>query len=321
VRRAIIATVRNEEERLPEFLASLERQTVHPDILVVTDGGSTDQTLRLLETFPARTSLPFCWASVPGNRSVGRNAAVRLSEADVIASTDVSVVDPTWFERITAPIVRGEADVVAGWYELLVESPRERAVGLLTQYSIDQVRPDTFLPSSRSVAFTRAAWERVGGYPEDITTTEDTIFDLRLREAGFRFVFEPTAIVRWRPATSAMAAYRMYRQFAETDGQARLFLASYSRYALVYGAYAVGLGLLLLGIFWWPLWVLLLLGAGTYLFYRIRKVLRARLWAQVPCAFVVAFALDLAMLSGYLPGWLRGRRRRAARMAHAKSDR
>jgi hypothetical protein len=244
-----------------------------------------------------------------------------LSEADVVASTDVSVVDPTWFERITAPIVRGEADVVAGWYELLVESPRERAVGLLTQYSIDQVRPDTFLPSSRSVAFTRAAWERVAGYPEEITTTEDTIFDLRLREAGFRFVFESTAIVRWRPATSAMAAYRMYRQFAETDGQARLFLASYSRYAFVYGAYAVGFGVLLLGIFWWPLWVPLLLGAAMYLFYRIRKVLRARLWTQIPYAVVVAFALDIAMLSGYLPGWLRGRRKHRTRTAQPKSDR
>ena len=321
MRRALVVTVRNEEARLPEFLASIDRQTVRPDVIVVTDGGSTDRTPELLQTFASRSSLPFRWASAPGNRSRGRNEAIRLADADIIAVTDVSVLDPTWFERIVAPLERGQADVVAGWYELLVDSPRERVVGLLTQYSIDQVRPDAFLPSSRSVAFTRAAWERVGGYPEDLATTEDTVFDLRLREAGFRFVFEATAVVRWRPATSARGAYGMYRQFAETDGQSRIFLTTNSRYALVYGAYAVGVGLLVLGAFWSPLWVLLLLGAGTYVLFRIRKVLRARLWKQAPFAVVVGFALDAAMLSGYLRGWLRSPRKHAAQKPQVRGDR
>jgi len=310
VRTAIIATVRNEASRIEEFLASLERQTRTPDVIVVTDGGSTDDTPQKLAAFAARTNLPFRWSSVPGNRSTGRNAAVRAAEADLIAATDVSILDPSWFERILAPLERGEADVVAGWYELLVDTPRERAVGLLTQYSLGQVRPETFLPSSRSVAFRRAAWEGAGGYPEDLATTEDTVFDLRLRRAGFRFVFEPRAVVRWRPATSAWTAYRMYRQFAESDGQAGIFLAAYSRYGLVYAAYAGGLLLLILGAFWWPLWIVLLPGGIAYLLFRIRKVFRAGLWSQIPYAIVVGFALDAAMLTGYLRGRLEARNRR-----------
>ena len=321
MRRAIIATVRNEEGRLDEFLASLERQTARPDIVVVTDGGSTDGTLRLLEAFAGRTSLTFRWASAPGNRSVGRNAAIRLADADVIACTDVSVLDSSWFEQIVGPIERGEADVVAGWYELLVDSSRERALGVLTQYSIDQIRPVTFLPSSRSVAFTKEAWQRVGGYPEDLDTTEDTLFDLRLREAGLRFGFEPRAIVRWRPAASLGAAYRMYRQFAESDGQARIFLVRGSRYGLVYGAYVTGLGLLLAGLWWWPLWLLLILGVAAYVTYRIRKVLRAGLWAQVPYAVAVGFALDAAMIAGYVPGFIRGGKKGRGSGGQARSDR
>ncbi len=315
MRTALVATVRNEASRIEEFLASLERQTRTPDVIVVTDGGSTDDTPQRLEAFAARTKLPFRWSSVPGSRSKGRNAAIRFADADLVAVTDVSVLDPAWFERILAPLERGEADVVAGWYELLVETPRERAVGLLTQYSLDQVRPETFLPSSRSVAFTRAAWEKVGGYPEDLVTTEDTVFDLRLRQAGFRFVFEPRAIVRWRPATTAASAYRMYRQFAESDGQAGIFLASHSRYGLVYAAYAGGLVLLVLGILWWPLWVLLLAGSIAYVFFRIRKVVRAGLWSQIPYAIVVGFALDAAMLTGYVRGRLEARNLRRAAAA------
>src|SRR5256886_3752694 len=140
----------------------MERQTVRPDVVIVTDGGSTDGTPQLLEAFAQRTALPFRWESAPGNRSLGRNTAIRLADADVIASTDVSVLDSMWFERIVGPIERGEADVVAGWYELLVESRRGKALRLLTQYSIYQIPPGTLLPRFRSRAVTIAARQPVG---------------------------------------------------------------------------------------------------------------------------------------------------------------
>jgi glycosyltransferase involved in cell wall biosynthesis len=162
VRTAIVATVRNEASRIGEFLASLERQTRKPDVIVVTDGGSTDGTQQALSDFGARTSLPFRWLEVPGNRSKGRNAAIDASQADLLAMTDASVLDPTWFERIVAPLEAGTAELVSGWYELRTERPRERTIGLLTQYSLDQVDPTRFLPSSRSVAFTRDLWARAG---------------------------------------------------------------------------------------------------------------------------------------------------------------
>ena len=115
MRTAIVATVRNEASRISEFLASQERQTRKPDAIVITDGGSTDSTQQALSDFASCTSLPFRWAAVPGNRSRGRNEAIRIAEADLIAVTDVSVLDPEWFERIIEPLERGEADVVAGW--------------------------------------------------------------------------------------------------------------------------------------------------------------------------------------------------------------
>ncbi|MDX1535016.1 MAG: glycosyltransferase, partial [Thermoplasmata archaeon] len=202
MRTALIATVLNEAAAIDEFLRSMEAQTRTPDVIVVTDGGSTDGTLDRLAAFAASTSLPFQHAEVPGNRSVGRNEAIRVSEADVIAVTDVTVLDPAWFETIVAPLEAGEADVVAGWYEVLATTKKERAVGLLTQFSPHQVDPDTFLPSSRSIAFTRSAWEAVGGYPEAYAKNEDTVFDIELRRAGLRFAFAPDAVARWRPPAS-----------------------------------------------------------------------------------------------------------------------
>jgi len=312
VRRAIIATVWNEEARLPEFFASLERQTVRPDVIVVTDGGSTDRTVELLRDFAARTSLPFRWAAVAGNRSRGRNEAIRLADADIIAVTDVSMLEPTWFERIVAPIERREADVVAGWYELLVNSPRERAIGLLTQWSRDQVRPEAFRASSRSIAFTRQIWTQVGGYPEAYAGNEDTIFDLAVERLRPRKAFVPEAVVRWRPAGSLRHVYRQYRKYAVGDGQAGIFLFTGTRYAAYYGVYAGAVLLFLAGIFWWPLWALALGGIALYFAFRVRKVIRAGLWSLVPYAVLVVVAWDLSRMVGYTLGRMDRLRRGAA---------
>src|SRR2546427_11201817 len=115
MRSAIVATVLNEARHIREFLASLEAQTRIPDVIVITDGGSTDGTPEMLHDFAASTRLPLHWEIVAGNRARGRNAAIQVADADVIAVTDVNVLEPGWFERIVDPLLRGEADVVAGW--------------------------------------------------------------------------------------------------------------------------------------------------------------------------------------------------------------
>ncbi len=302
MRSAIVATVLNESLHVREFLASVEAQSRHPDVVVITDGGSTDGTQEMLQDFASATQLPFRWEVVPGNRSRGRNAAIRLAEADAIAVTDVNVLEPQWFERIVAPLERGDVDVVAGWYEPIGDTPRELAMGHMTLYSIEQIEPDSFVPASRSIAFARAAWERVGGYEERLDAAEDTYLVLAMRRAGLRFVFEPRAVVRcWTPA-SVREAFRTSRQYATSDGRARLLGTPQTHYGRLFGTYGAGVVLLILGI-WWPIsWIVLFAGALAYVVYRVRKVLEARLPAQVPYSVVVALAVDLAQILGYAEG-------------------
>jgi len=302
MRSAIIVTVLNEARHIRELLTSLESQTRIPEVIVITDGGSTDGTQEMLQDFASTTQLPFHWAVVPGNRSRGRNAAIRLADAATIAVTDVNVLEPQWFERIVEPLERRDADVVAGWYAPIGDTPRERAMGCMTLYSIEQIEPGSFVPASRSIAFTRAAWERVGGYEEQLDAAEDTYLVLAMRRAGLRFVFEPRAVVRcWTPA-NVREAFRTYRQYANSDGRARLLAAPQTHYGPLFGTYGAGVVLLILGI-WWPIsWVALFAGALAYVVYRVRKVLEARLPAQVPYSVVVALAVDLAQILGYAEG-------------------
>src|SRR6185503_941887 len=131
-----------------------------PDEIVIADGGSTDGTFELLRSRAAASDNKIHAVLAPGNRSVGRNAAVRASSAPIIACTDAGVeVEPDWLERITGPFTDEPAtDVVAGFYSPAGTTPFERAAGVVSAPRLEDVDPRRFLPSTRSVAFRRKAW-------------------------------------------------------------------------------------------------------------------------------------------------------------------
>ncbi len=109
----------------------------------------------------------------------------------------------------------------------------------------------------------------------------------------------PSEFAYWRYVREA---FRTYRQYANSDGRARLLAAPQTHYGPLFGTYGAGVVLLILGI-WWPIsWVALFAGALAYVVYRVRKVLEARLPAQVPYSVVVALAVDLAQILGYAEG-------------------
>ena len=136
----------------------------------------------------------------------------------------------------------------------------------------EEINPATYLPSSRSVAFFKSAWEAVGGYPEWLDYSEDVVFDQALRARYGPFQFVPEALVHFRPRSSLGEFFRQYYQYARGDGRAGLFtrlhLIRYFTYlvAVPLGVYAA------LTVSPW-LW---LLGALAGLAYVRRPLLRLR---------------------------------------------
>jgi len=76
------------------------------------------------------------------------------------------------------------------------------------------------LPSSRSIAFKKSAWKKVGGYPENLNYCEDLVFDLKLKKAGLKFAFAPKAIVFWPQKKTLKGAVKQFFNYAVGDGMA-----------------------------------------------------------------------------------------------------
>lgn len=248
-RFTVVATVRNEARTIDAFIQSLLAQRRVPDEIVIVDGASSDGTREILEGYAARGVLTLI--SRPCNIAAGRNLGITAATGTHIAVTDAGCrVDPDWLAQIARCFAADPApDVVAGNFRFETHTRFEEAVVRGTfQPNRDQTQAARFYPSSRSVAFARAAWQKAGGYPDWLYAAEDTLFNIRLRQLGCRFVFCRDAVVHWRPRETWRALARQRINFARGNARVGIGTAGYLINLRLHAALAV---LLLAGL-WFP---------------------------------------------------------------------
>lgn len=325
---SLIATVKNEAGAIARLLDSISAQTRLPDEVVITDGGSADDTVRVIEAWGRRQTFPVRVICAPGaNIAQGRNAAIRAAQGEVIASTDAGVrLDARWLERLIAPLtvdgrpqaaentVHRPSSVVSGFFMPDPQTVFEMAMSATVLPTLRDIRPETFLPSSRSIAFTKAAWRAVGGYPEWLDYCEDLVFDFALRKE-FEFEFVPEAVVYFRPRGSLRAFFKQYYLYARGDGKADLWR---TRHAIRYATYlAAAPALVALSVLHSPVWLLALV-AGALAYCRtpyrrlapyLMRMSRAEKLYAIALVPIIRVVGDVAKMIGYPVGvWWRARK-------------
>jgi glycosyltransferase involved in cell wall biosynthesis len=313
MRVSVIATVRNEERTIDDLIRSLLSQTTLPDEIVIADGGSSDATVPILEKWIARGAAIRLLRCPGANIAAGRNRAIETATGEIIACTDAGArLDPQWLQQLVAPFADG-ADVAMGFFVAAPETLFERALAATTLPDVDEIKPERFIPSSRSVAYTKEAWRSVGGYPEWLDYCEDVVFDLALRKGGFRFAWVPRAIVYYRPRPTLRAYARQYFLYARGDGKSGLFGR---RHAIRYTTYVLFPLVTIAGFWYKRTWLAVAIFAVLYLSRPLRRLHRAThglsprervlAFSLVPCLRLVG---DVAKMVGY-PAGVRWRLRR-----------
>ena len=301
----LIATVKDAGEHVGEFLAAVAAQTRAPDEIVIVDGGSTDGTLEVLRTAEGVTLI-----EEPGaNISHGRNLGVASATHDVIAVSDADCVPaPDWLARLLVPIERG-ADVAMGAYVARADGFFQACSSAVAVPDPGELRAETFMPSSRSVAFRRDAFLDAGGYPEWLDRGEDMYLDLRWRASGARMELAADAVVEWRVRPTLAEHWSQYADYARYDAIAGMWPR---RHAIRFGVYAAGALALALAARKPRLLQLGAVAGALYAAKPIRRAMRRLPAAERPAAVAAVPALmaftDVAKMTGYLRG-LRERRR------------
>lgn len=307
---SVCITVFNEEKSITKLINSLLNQTKKPDEIVIVDGGSTDKTVELINHFQKKDKrikliVEKC------SRSEGRNLAVELSKNGIIAMTDAGcIAKKNWIKNITDPFENDKVDVVAGFYDMIAENPMQKAMSfflgvLPSQFDV------SFLPSTRSVAFRKGVWERVGGFPEKLNdTAEDTMFNYKLIKDGVKFARVKSARVEWgMPETLREFANKIYF-YSKGDVKSGIWihpskgLRSHNIKSLMkIVRYLTAIILVIYSLYNPVVWTVIILLIIFYSFWAFRKVYIAlndkniALWGVV-----LQYISDASVILGFLRG-------------------
>ncbi len=319
---AVIVTVLNEETTIESLFESLAQQTHQPAEIIFCDGGSIDDTpiklRRLISKWRrSRPSIIYRLIIQPGNRSVGRNAAILSAKSGWIAITDAGCLpERSWLKKLVDCATRSRATIVAGYYRGLATTPLQQAIIPYVLVMPDRLNPHTFLPATRSMLMTKRSWLAVGKFDERLSDNEDYAFARSIvkstiktegrKHVGVKLVFCRAAVVGWLPPTSISAFARMIFRFARGDVAA---LAWRPKVVLIFARYwAVIIGSWFIANtapqFWSHSGVWLVgMGLVGYLIWAVIKNVRyvPTGWYWLPLLQVVA---DLAVMTGSVAGVL-----------------
>ncbi len=228
---SVVVPVHNGLPWLEDQLKALAAQQCPiPWEVIVADNGSTDRSRTFAESFAGHhDNFRVIEASSVKGAPAARNAGVQAARGELLAFCDADdVVQPGWLNSFAKAL--DEVDVVAGVFDFWSLNGLRVAPDLPAS-----MRQLGFLPAGlgANLAVRRQAFEKVGGFAEELLVGEDIDLCWRMQLAGFRFVIDFEARVAKRERPRFMQVFRqaaaygrsgpaLYRRYRETGARRNL---------------------------------------------------------------------------------------------------
>ncbi|MFH1394468.1 MAG: glycosyltransferase [Candidatus Micrarchaeota archaeon] len=183
MKASVVVPTLNEGKVLRGMLESLYAQKTSFDFeTIIVDSFSTDGTLDIAREFTDRI-----FNTPKGIIGLARQKGSEESEGEIIVSAGAdNIYDKRWMEELLLPIASGKCVASAG--KLLPQDGNflERTFSeyLLSPFSGISLALNMPLVAGESMAFTKKAFNEIGGYNIGLVTGEDIDLIKRLRRAG-----------------------------------------------------------------------------------------------------------------------------------------
>ena len=314
---SVVVPVRNEESSVRALLTGLLAQTLPPDEIVITDGGSTDATRDIIEEEFVKTGRPVRLLreefSMPGR---ARNIGAANARNEWIAFTDAgNRPEPVWLEMLARNVGSDKPiDVVYGSYDPVIDSFFTECAAIAyvpPRFETENgfVRPLSIV----SALMRREVWKTLGGFPEELRSAEDLLFMRKVEQARYRMVREPAAIVHWNIQPNLGRTFKRFAEYSLNNIRAGLFAEwqgmIFIYYALIAASAVNSLRFGLKGLLVPPLlWLLFLLMRAIKAIYRNRRTYPAswaRNFARVFLLGPIVATIDAAAFVGVINWFMR----------------
>ena len=191
---SIIIPTKNEEAVIGKCLTEVLNLKTPKDEyeVIVVDSYSSDRTVEIAKTFKIDVlQVGTRNATVSASRNLGakraKGAVLAFLDADCIVSED-------WLNNALQHFRNSEASLVGYKYRIPENSSRAARAWDLIFSDRERRGKNEWIPAG-NMFVSRDCFESVGGFDENLVTSEDVDLCQRLRERGFRIVTDPKIIV------------------------------------------------------------------------------------------------------------------------------
>ena len=206
---SLVIPMKNESDSLAQLVESIERQTFQPGEIVLVDGGSIDDTVKLAEQFAAKNPKIKLVKVAEASPGKGRNIGIENARNEWIALTDAGIIlEKDWLKNLVETAENSpEAELVYGNFSPITGSHFEKcaAISYVPALRENSIRGKSVV----SMLLKREVWEKVGGFP-DLRAAEDLIFIETSNKLGHRSAFAPKATAHWQLQPNLKATFQKF---------------------------------------------------------------------------------------------------------------
>ncbi len=299
----LVVPVLNEADSIGELLMAIEHQIKKPNQIIFVDGGSSDSTLNIINTWISKNKLPDHLIEVMHNPKglpgSNRNMGVKNAIHDWIIFLDAGISPrANWISELVSWIQAGNSWYAYGLCEFDGQSDFQKTVCALT-YGVGSVHP--VIPAS---IFHKKIFDEIGYFPENLRAGEDLVWMRKLaksyggdnicRTALVDYVHFPIDISKtvnkWFSVTKSVVLS------GERNAQLMIYLLTFFSLPLIFFVVPF-LGALLF------LSYLLLRGLYDPIRRSVRKPWWVGSWRCILIAVLVGVVIDFSKLAGAIYGY------------------
>jgi cellulose synthase/poly-beta-1,6-N-acetylglucosamine synthase-like glycosyltransferase len=188
---SIIVASRNNESTIGQCLQALFNLDYPKDALevLVIDGCSTDNTVKIAQSFPAKV------ISLPLNAAAAYNQAQKIAQHDILGFVDSDAkVEFDWLKKLVVhldePKVAGVSGSIETWN---IENSWARSIGYEIKNRYKRIGKYTGRIATMNLLLKKTAIFEAGGWDEKLPSQYDTDFGFRLSQLGYKIAYEPAA--------------------------------------------------------------------------------------------------------------------------------
>lgn len=211
---SLIIPTRNGVELLRQCVSSIREKTDYPNYeLIIIDNGSDDPATLSYLRYIESANIRVIRDDRPFNFSALNNAGAAVASGEVLGliNNDIEVISPSWLREMVSHALRPEVGAVGA--KLSYPNDRIQHAGVVLGMGGVAEHAHKQLPRTAYGYFSRASlisgfsavtgaclivrkalYQELGGLNEDLAVAYNDIdFCLRLKQAGYRNIFLPTA--------------------------------------------------------------------------------------------------------------------------------